>query len=52
MWGRPCEAEAHAVLADMYSALPDFRARYESIAAGKADFLSLAIKTHSARAPR
>lgn len=49
MWGRPCPPEAHAGLAEMYSAHPDFQVRYESIAAGLGDYLSAAIKVHSSK---
>ena len=43
MWGRPCSPQAYAGLADMYRH-PDFRARYETIAPGFADFLIAAMK--------
>lgn len=43
MWNRPCPPEAYAGLADMYQH-PDFRARYEAIAPGFADFLIAAMK--------
>lgn len=46
MWGRPCTPEAHAGLADMYAAHPDFRQRYESIAPGLSDYVGMAIKAH------
>jgi DNA-binding transcriptional MerR regulator len=45
MWGRPCPPEAHAGLADMYGAHPDFRTRYEAIAPGLTDYLVSAIKS-------
>lgn len=48
MWDRPCPPQAHATLAGMYASHPDFRARYESIAAGLADHLSTAIQAHTA----
>lgn len=48
MWGRPCSPDAHRRLSDMYSTHPDFRARFESIATGMTDYLSSAIKFHSA----
>ena len=43
MWGKPCSPEAYAGLADIYQH-PDFRARFEAIAPGLADFLIGAMK--------
>lgn len=48
-WGRPCPPEAYAGLSDIYSEHPDFRARYESLAPGFADWLNAAMKAHAAR---
>ena len=45
MWGRPCAPDAHRGLAAMYNSHPDFRARYEAIAPGFADYLAAAIQT-------
>lgn len=44
MWNRPCPPEAYAGLADVYLSHPDFKARYETIAPGFADFLATAMK--------
>jgi DNA-binding transcriptional MerR regulator len=44
MWGRECTPEAHRGLADMYTSHPEFRARYESIAAGLTHYLAAAIR--------
>lgn len=48
MWERPCPPEAYAGLADIYQH-PDFRARYETIAPGFADFLVTAMKAWAGR---
>ena len=48
MWGKPCPPEAYAGLADIYQH-PDFRARYETIAPGFADFLVGAMKAWAKR---
>lgn len=48
MWGQACPPEAYAGLADIYQH-PDFRARYETIAPGFADFLIAAMKAWAAR---
>jgi DNA-binding transcriptional MerR regulator len=50
MWGKPCPPEAYAGLADLYLSHPDFVARYERIAPGFTDYLTLAMKTHAAAA--
>ena len=42
-WGRECTAEAYAGLADIYEH-PDFRARYETIQPGFADYLVTAMR--------
>jgi DNA-binding transcriptional MerR regulator len=47
MWGKPCTPQAHAELADMYASHPDFRSRYEAIAAGFTDYLVIAIKSRN-----
>ena len=49
MWGRECSVEAYAGLADLYLSHPDFKKRYETIAAGFAEYLSAAMKAHAAR---
>lgn len=49
MWGRPCPPQAYAGLADLYLSHPDFRARYEAIAPGFAEFLAAAMKGWAAR---
>jgi DNA-binding transcriptional MerR regulator len=48
MWGRECAADAHAGLAQVYKDTPDFRLRYEAIAAGLTDYLAAAIVAHKA----
>ncbi|WMT92719.1 MerR family transcriptional regulator [Pelagibacterium sp. H642] len=48
MWGQACPPEAYAGLADIYQH-SDFRARYEKIAPGFADFLIAAMKAWTAR---
>jgi hypothetical protein len=48
MWGRECSADAHAGLAQVYKDTPDFRLRYEAIAAGLTDYLAAAIVAHKA----
>lgn len=50
MWSRPCPPEAYAGLADLYLSHPDFRARYEALAAGFSEYLAAAMKAHAARA--
>ena len=44
MWGRDCTPEAHARLAGLYEAHPEFRERYETIAPGYTDWLAAAIR--------
>jgi DNA-binding transcriptional MerR regulator len=50
MWGRDCTPLAHAGLAELYLAHPDFIARYESRATGFARFLAEAMRANAARA--
>jgi Predicted transcriptional regulators len=47
-WGRDCTPEAYANLADIYRH-PDFRARYEAIEPGFADYLVAAMKAWARR---
>ena len=47
-WGRECTAEAYAGLADIYEH-PDFRARYETIEKGFADYLTTAMRAWARR---
>jgi DNA-binding transcriptional MerR regulator len=47
MWGRPCSPGAYAGLADLYESHPDFRARYELLAPGLADYLPTAMRAYS-----
>lgn len=47
-WGRDCSPEAYAGLADVYEH-PDFRARYEAIAPGFADYLTTAMRSWAKR---
>ena len=49
MWGKPCEPQAYAGLADLYLAHPDFVKRYETIEPGFAAYLSAAMKAHATR---
>ncbi len=49
MWGRECSRQAYAGLADLYLSHPDFKKRYETIAAGFAEYLAAAMKAHAAR---
>ncbi len=51
MWGRECSPEAHAGLAQMYEAHPDFNQRYEAIAEGFTAYICAAIIANSARNP-
>jgi DNA-binding transcriptional MerR regulator len=44
MWGRECTPEAHAGLAGLYEAHPEFRQRYETIARGFTGWLAAAIR--------
>jgi MerR family transcriptional regulator, thiopeptide resistance regulator len=47
MWGKPCSPGAYAGLADLYEAHPDFRARYEALAPGFADYLPAVMRAYS-----
>lgn len=47
-WGQDCSPVAYAGLADIYDH-PDFRARYEAIEAGFADYLIAAMKAWARR---
>ncbi|HJR57722.1 MAG TPA: MerR family transcriptional regulator [Rhizomicrobium sp.] len=47
-WGRDCPPTAYAGLADVYEH-PDFRARYEAIQPGFADYLTAAMRAFAAR---
>lgn len=47
-WGRECSPQAYAGLADIYEH-PDFRARYEAIETGFADYLIAAMKSWARR---
>jgi hypothetical protein len=47
-WGRDCAPEAYAGLADIYER-PDFRARYEAIEPGFADYLTSAMRSWAKR---
>lgn len=47
MWGKPCSPGAYAGLADLYESHPDFRARYETLATGFADYLPTAMRAYS-----
>ena len=47
-WGRECGPQAYAGLADIYEH-PDFRARYEAIEPGFADYLTTAMRAWAKR---
>ncbi|MEO6366799.1 MAG: MerR family transcriptional regulator, partial [Steroidobacteraceae bacterium] len=47
MWGKQCPPDAYAGLADLYESHPDFRARYELLAAGLSDYLPAAMRAYS-----
>lgn len=47
-WGKDCSPEAYSGLADVYQH-PDFRARYEAIAPGFADYLISAMRSWAKR---
>ncbi len=49
MWRRPCAPQSYSGLADLYLAHPDFVARYERIEKGFAEYLTTAMKLHSAK---
>lgn len=44
MWGAPCDPAAHAKLAEIYLAHPDFIARYERLSEGFSQWLPAAMK--------
>ncbi|MGQ3046275.1 MAG: TipAS antibiotic-recognition domain-containing protein [Niveispirillum sp.] len=48
-WGRRPEANAYAGLADIYRTHPDFRARYDALAPGLADYLPDAMEAFALR---
>ena len=47
MWGKPCTAHAYRGLADLYLEHPDFRARYETLQPGFAEYLAAAMKAYA-----
>jgi len=49
MWNCPCPAAAYAGLADLYLAHPDFRARYETLQPGFAQYLADAMRAYVAQ---
>jgi len=51
MWGRECTPQAHAGLAQMYEAHPDFNQRYEALAKGFTGYICAAIRANSPRPP-
>ncbi|MBJ7415471.1 MAG: MerR family transcriptional regulator [Niveispirillum sp.] len=48
-WGRYPDANAYAGLADIYRTHPDFRARYDALAPGLADYLPDAMEAFALR---
>jgi DNA-binding transcriptional MerR regulator len=49
-WKRPPSAEAFAGLADLYLAHEDFKAHYEAVEPGLAEYMAAAMKGYAARA--
>ena len=49
MWNRDCPLEHYANLGAMYADHPEFRARFEAIEPGFADWLAAAMRAHAAR---
>ena len=49
MWDKPCPPDAYAGLAELYLSHPDFIARYETIEAGFAEYLSGSMKVYARR---
>ncbi|MEO0383246.1 MAG: MerR family transcriptional regulator [Pseudomonadota bacterium] len=49
LWGKPCQPEGLAGLADLYLSHPDFVARYERLAQGFSQWLPAAMKAHARR---
>ena len=49
-WKTPPTAVAYAELAELYSTNPEFRARYEGVAPGLADWMASAMKAYAGRA--
>lgn len=49
MWGRDCEADGYSGLADLYTANPEFVARYETLSAQFSQWLPDAMKAHADR---
>jgi MerR family transcriptional regulator, thiopeptide resistance regulator len=50
MWGKPCPASRYAGLADLYESHADFRARYEQLAPGLADYLPAVMRAYAGTA--
>ncbi len=48
-WGRDCDADAYAGLADLYRSHADFITRYEALAPGFSSYLPDAMYAHSRR---
>ncbi|MEP7311399.1 MAG: MerR family transcriptional regulator [Pseudomonadota bacterium] len=51
MWNRPCPPAAYAGLAELYLSHPDFRARYETLQSGFAQYLADAMRGYAAQQP-
>ena len=49
MWNRTASAEAYAGLGQMYTDHPDFRARYEAVQPGLAEYLAGAMRSFAER---
>ncbi len=49
MWDKPCVPAAYSGLAELYLSHADFRARYEAIAPGFAQWLTTAMKSYATR---
>lgn len=50
-WAEPPKRDAYAGLGELYASHPDFRARYEGMAPGLADWLRTAMAEFAARLP-
>jgi hypothetical protein len=49
MWNANCSPKSYAGLGAMYTDHPDFRARFEAIEPGFAEWLAAAMRAHAAR---
>ena len=49
MWNAKCSPKSYAGLGSMYTDHPDFRARFEAIEPGFAEWFAAAMRAHAAR---